>query len=152
MRRAVKRRSVRLCYNELCALQDVNMQKEDKPRGELTIQTVAMPGDTNANGDIFGGWLVSHMDMAGGVQARLRAKSRAVTVSINELRFLLPVTVGDTVACYVELVSIGRTSMKFEIEVWTHSLQYQSPRKVSEGKFTFVAIDENGKSQPVDRS
>lgn len=127
------------------------MHDETKPRGILAIQTVAMPGDTNANGDIFGGWLVSHMDMAAGIEARLRAKSRAVTVAIDSLRFIKPVNVGDTVCCYVDLLQVGRTSMKFHIEVWTISLDREKPLKVSEGVFSFVAIDDKGKPHPVDR-
>lgn len=126
------------------------MQDESKPRGKLAIQTVAMPGDTNANGDIFGGWLVSHMDMAAGIEARLRAKSRAVTVAIDSLRFIKPVNVGDTVCCYAELIQVGRTSMRFNIEVWTISLDH-SLIKVAEGLFSFVAIDDKGKPHPVDR-
>src|SRR5690348_9009103 len=121
-----------------------------KPRGKLAIQIVAMPCDTNANGDIFGGWLVSHMDMAAGIEARLRAKSRAVTVAIDTLRFIKPVNVGDTVCCYADLVQVGRTSMKFLIEVWTLSLDHDLI-KVAEGLFSFVAIDEKGKPHPVDR-
>jgi acyl-CoA thioesterase YciA len=127
------------------------MQNETKPRGKLAIQVVAMPGDTNANGDIFGGWLVSHMDMAAGIEARLRAKSRAVTVAIDSLRFIKPVNVGDTVCCYVDLIQVGRTSMKFHIEVWTVTLGRDYPLKVSEGVFSFVAIDDKAKPHPVDR-
>lgn len=127
------------------------MENIDKPRGKLAIQTVAMPGDTNANGDIFGGWLVSHMDMAAGVEARLRAKSRAVTVAIDSLRFIKPVNVGDTVCCYADLIQVGRTSMKFHIEVWTISLYRDNPLKVAEGVFSFVAIDDQAKPHPVDR-
>ena len=127
------------------------MTNETKPRGKLAIQIVAMPADTNANGDIFGGWLVSHMDMAAGVEARLRAQSRAVTVAIDSLRFIKPVNVGDAVCCYAELIQTGRTSMKFSIEVWTITLGRNQPLRVAEGIFSFVAIDEEGKPHPVDR-
>ncbi len=126
------------------------MRNDNKPSGKLAIQIVAMPCDTNANGDIFGGWLVSHMDMAAGVEARLRAKSRAVTVAIDSLRFIKPVNVGDTVCCYADLAQVGRTSMKFNIEVWTIALD-SDLTKVAEGIFSFVAIDEKGRPHPVDR-
>lgn len=127
------------------------MTTETTPRGHLALQTVAMPADTNANGDIFGGWVVSHMDMAAGIESRRYAKSRAVTVAIDKLVFIQPVYVGDTVCCYAELLKVGRTSMQFLIEVWTLSLQNEQPQKAAEGLFTFVAIDESRKPQPVIR-
>jgi acyl-CoA thioesterase YciA len=128
------------------------MTEQAKPRGKLTLQTVAMPADTNANGDIFGGWLVSNMDMACGIAARRRAKSRAVTRAIDKLEFISSVKVGDTVCCYAELLKTGRTSMQFRIEVWTISLENDDvPIKAAEGLFTFVAIDENSKPRAVDR-
>ena len=128
------------------------MNDQSKPRGKLTLQTVAMPADTNANGDIFGGWVVSNMDMACGIAARQRAKSRAVTRAIDKLEFIAPVEVGDTVCCYAELLKTGRTSMQFRIEVWTLSLeQYETPIKAAEGLFKFVSIDDEGKPRAVDR-
>lgn len=127
------------------------MTTEPKPAGQLVIQIVAMPADTNANGDIFGGWLVSHMDMGAGVAGRRRALSRVVTVAIDSLVFHKPVSVGDTVACYAELLKVGRTSMQFKMEAWTISLGNTHPAKAAEGIFTFVAIDNNGRPQPVDR-
>src|SRR3990167_9445578 len=127
------------------------MTDQVKPRGVLALQTVAMPADTNANGDIFGGWVVSNMDMACGIAARQRAKSRAVTRAIDKLEFIAPVEVGDTVCCYAELLKTGRTSMQFRIEVWTLSLeQYETPIKAAEGLFTFVSIDDAGKPSAVD--
>jgi len=130
------------------------MPDQSKPRGKLTLQTVAMPADTNMNGDIFGGWVVSHMDMATGIAARRRAQSRAVTRAIDKLEFLLPVYVGDTVCCFADLIKTGRTSMQFRIEVWTIAINNnneEAMRKAAEGLFTFVAIDETGKPQPIDR-
>lgn len=121
------------------------------PRGTLALQIVAMPANTNANGDIFGGWVVSHMDMAAGIAGRARAKSRVVTVAIDSLVFLEPVNVGDTVCCYADLTSVGRTSMKIHIEVWTMGFQYDRMRKVAEGLFTFVAINEDRLPHAVDR-
>lgn len=128
------------------------MNDQSKPRGKLTLQTVAMPADTNANGDIFGGWVVSNMDMACGIAARHRAKSRAVTRAIDKLEFIAPVNIGDTVCCYAELLKTGRTSMQFRIEVWTLPMdQYDTSIKAAEGLFTFVSIDEQGKPRAVDR-
>lgn len=121
------------------------------PKGELSIRIVAMPADTNGNGDIFGGWLVSNMDLAGGCESIRLANCRVVTVAIDALSFYKPVSVGDLVCCYADLMKIGRTSMKYNIQVWTLSLNHQDLLKVAEGAFTYVAIDENGKPQPVHR-
>ncbi len=126
------------------------MPNHTEPRGKLVIQIVAMPADTNANGDIFGGWLVSHMDMGAGIAARWRARKRVVTVAINSLVFIKPVCVGDTVCCYADLQKVGRTSMQFKMEAWTLSLPDDKYKKVAEGIFTFVAIDNEGKPQAVD--
>lgn len=127
------------------------MPDQTKPKGKLALQTLAMPADTNANGDIFGGWVVSNMDMAAGIEARHRARSRVVTVAIDSLVFIKPVYVGDTVCCYADLVKIGRTSMQFKIEVWTIALLDEFLKKVAEGIFTFVAIDDHGRPHPVER-
>lgn len=121
------------------------------PQGQLVICTVTMPADTNANGDIFGGWLVSHMDMGGGAAGRRRARCRVVTVAIDGMRFIHPINVGETVCCYADLVKVGRTSMQFSIEAWTLSFSDDTQRKVAEGIFTFVAINAQGQPQPVDR-
>ena len=127
------------------------MIAQETPKGKLAIQVTAMPADTNANGDIFGGWLISHMDMGAGIEARRRAHCRAVTVAIDSVVFLKPVSVGDIASYYAKLVKVGRTSMQFKMEVWTLSIYEEQPKKVAEGVFTFVAIDEQGKPQPVDR-
>jgi acyl-CoA thioesterase YciA len=126
-------------------------QAEIKPSGRLVIQIVAMPADTNANGDIFGGWVVSHMDMGAGVEGRRRARSRVVTVAIDGLVFIKPVAVGDTVCYYANLLKVGRTSMQIQMEAWTIPMTQDGSTKVAEGIFTFVAIDEEGKPRPVDR-
>jgi len=128
------------------------MTKTSEPRGQLVTRIVAMPADTNANGDVFGGWLVSNMDLAGGIEGRRRAKCRVVTVAIDGMKFLKPIRIGDTVGCYVELLKVGRTSMEFKIEAWALSFYAEKHQQVAEGLFTFVAIDDNGKPQPVDRS
>ncbi len=125
------------------------MDVEHLPRGELTVQIVAMPKDTNANGDIFGGWLVSNMDMGGGIEARRHSGSRVVTVAIDAMRFIKPVNVGDLVSCYAELQKVGHTSMHYKIEVWTLSITQDTQQKVAEGTFIYVAIDDLGRKQPV---
>lgn len=127
------------------------MNQPITPKGKLALQIVAMPKDTNANGDIFGGWLVSLMDMAAAIEGRHRASSRVVTAAIDSMAFIRPVYVGDTVTCYVDLIKVGRTSMQFSVEVWTLSLNEDEIKKVAQGLFTFVAIDENRHPHLVDR-
>ena len=127
------------------------MSDQAHPEGELVICVVAMPADTNANGDIFGGWLVSNMDMGGGVASRRRARCRVVTVAIDSMVFIKPISVGDTVSCYAKLLKIGNTSMQFKMEAWTVDFPNENIKKVAEGIFTFVAIDDHGKPQPVNR-
>lgn len=125
------------------------MTDASKPQGEATIQTLAMPSDTNANGDIFGGWLVSQMDLAAGVLAKKIACGRVATVAINSMTFLKPVHVGDVVTCYVKLIKKGKTSMTIAVEVWSENLSKQTHYRVTEGVFVFVAIDEHGKPRVV---
>lgn len=122
------------------------------PQGELAIQTLAMPSDTNPNGDIFGGWVVSQMDLAAGILAKKYSRGRAVTVAIDAMSFLLPVHVGDIVSCYVDLVHEGKTSMSIRVEVWTDVVETGIQSQVTEGMFTFVAIDEHGKPRHVKAS
>ncbi len=110
-----------------------------------------MPADTNANGDIFGGWLVSQMDLGGAVLARSTAHSRVTTVAIESMAFLRPVNTGDIVTCYARLLRIGRTSMNIDVEVWVQRASDTALLKVTEGKFTYVAIDGNGRPHPVKR-
>lgn len=123
-----------------------------KPQGEITIQTLAMPASTNANGDIFGGWLVSQMDLAAGVLAKRIAHGRVATVAIHSMTFLKPVHVGDVVTCYVDLLKQGNTSMTIGVEVWAEPATTQGKFRVTEGTFVFVAIDELGKPRPLLKS
>lgn len=123
-----------------------------EPLGEVTIQTVAMPGDTNPDGDIFGGWLLSQMDLAAGVLAKKVAQSRVVTVAIDSMSFLTPVHVGDLVHCYAKLLEIGNTSLKIKVEAWVVEQLDDSRQKVTEGVFTFVALDPKGRPWKVKRS
>jgi acyl-CoA thioesterase YciA len=118
------------------------------PQGEVSIQTIAMPKDANWNGDIFGGWLVSQMDLACAVCARRRAQGRVATVAIDSMAFLRPVPVGAVVSCHTRLEGTGRTSMKIHVEVWICSEQIQA-EKVTEGRFVFVAIDADGNKRPL---
>ena len=119
------------------------------PKGDLIIRTQAMPADTNQNGDIFGGWVMSQMDMGAGIVATRIAKKRVTTVAVDQIVFLNPVKVGDMVSCYGELIKIGNTSMKIKIEVWILRKLSTEEIKVTEGIFTFVAIDEFGRPTPV---
>jgi acyl-CoA thioesterase YciA len=120
-----------------------------KPRGALTVRVIAMPADTNANGDIFGGWVMSRMDMAGGIAGVERAKGRVVTVSVDAMTFLQPMRVGDVLEVYCEVESIGRTSMKIHIESWAMRFRTHHRDKVTDATFTFVAVDDDGKPRVI---
>lgn len=120
------------------------------PQGILASRTVAMPSDTNTHGDIFGGWLMSQMDLAGGIAAGQRAKGRIVTVAVEQMVFHLPVKVGNVVSCYSEIIKIGRTSIKIKIEVWAQRHDdLDEPAKVTEGIFTYVALDKDRRPRAV---
>ncbi|MEZ5568456.1 MAG: acyl-CoA thioesterase [Halioglobus sp.] len=121
------------------------------PQGDLSLQTVAMPKDTNANGDIFGGWLLSQMDIAGMIAAGEVAGGRVATVAIDGMAFLTPVHVGAVVSCYCDVLEIGRSSIRIVVEVWINSQHDGEPIKVTEGEFVFVAIDENGRTRAIKR-
>jgi acyl-CoA thioesterase YciA len=118
-------------------------------KGKLTIRTIAMPADTNANGDIFGGWVMSMMDQAGGIAGVERAQGRVVTVKVDAMTFIQPLKVGDVLSVYTRVASVGRTSMKIEIEAWATRFRTDIHEKVTDATFTFVAIDEGGRPVPV---
>jgi acyl-CoA thioesterase YciA len=120
-----------------------------RPDSEPAIRITAMPADTNPSGDIFGGWLMSMMDMAGGNVAYQRAGGRVATVAVNEFEFHSPVHVGDIVSCYAEVIRTGRTSLATKVEVWVQERSGGGPIKVTEGIFTFVALDEGGTPRPL---
>jgi len=128
------------------------MSDHDKPKGELVIRTIAMPKDTNPSGDIFGGWLMSQMDLGAGILAGKTAKARVVTVAMEGMSFLQPVWVGDTVDCYAWVERIGRTSMTIPVEVWVQRNRLGQQMRVTRAVFTCVAVDEAGKPIPVQRS
>ena len=112
--------------------------------GGAQLRTIAMPRDTNAGGSIFGGWTLSQMDLTGGTLAAEQAGGRVATVSIDAMRFLRPVSVGDEVSCYCTLGEVGDTSIPVKIETWARARGSKRAEKVTEGLFTYVAIDENG--------
>lgn len=121
------------------------------PQGELALQLIAMPRDTNANGDIFGGWLLSQMDLAGSVTAAEVARGKVATVAVEGMVFLTPVHLGAVVSCYSDVLEIGRSSIRIVVEVWINSQHDGEPIKVTEGEFVFVAIDKNGRTRAIDR-
>ena len=121
----------------------------ETPRGALTVRISAMPADTNANGDIFGGWVLSRMDQAGGIAGVERAKGRVVTIAVDGMTFIRPVRVGDVLEVFTQVESVGRTSMKVHVEAWVRRFQTHMQEKVTDATFTFVAIDEAGKPRPI---
>lgn len=128
------------------------MSDNDKPKGELVIRTIAMPKDTNPSGDIFGGWLMSQMDLGAGILAGKTAKARVVTVAMEGMSFMQPVWVGDTVDCYAWVERIGRTSMTIPVEVWVQRNRLGRQMRVTRAVFTCVAVNKAGKPIPVQRS
>ena len=125
------------------------LTSEEKPRGNLTVRINAMPADTNANGDIFGGWVISRMDAAGGIAGVDRAQGRVVTIAVDAMTFIRPVKVGDVLSVYTEVEAVGRTSMKIHVEAWARRFRTTIHEKVTDATFTFVAIDEAGRPRPV---
>ncbi len=126
---------------------------EQDARGELTLRTLAMPADMNANGDIFGGWVLSQMDIASGIVAGQRAEGRVTTVAVDAMKFIRPVKVGDVLCIYARVDRVGRTSMGIAIEAWvlrrSDRDRHGAREKVTEALFTYVAIDEDGKPRVV---
>ena len=120
-----------------------------EPRGDLTVRVAAMPADTNANGDIFGGWVLSQMDVAGGIVSSEHANGRVVTIAIDAMTFIRSVKVGDVLCVYTAIDKVGRTSMKVHIEAWARRRLTHDREKVTDATFTYVAIDEDGRPRPV---
>jgi acyl-CoA thioesterase YciA len=125
------------------------MTEEPKPKGTLTLRTMAMPADANPAGDIFGGWVMAQMDLASGISAAERAKGRVVTAAVKEMAFALPVKIGDTLSIYTDIERVGRTSITLCIEAWATRARYNKMEKVTEGTFIMVALDENGQPKAV---
>lgn len=120
------------------------------PVGTPTIRTIAMPADTNPAGDIFGGWLMSQMDLAAGTVAALTARGRSATIAVEGMKFITPVKVGDEVSLYATLERTGRTSMQIHVEAWRRERHGATSEQVTEATFTFVALDTSGNPRPVD--
>ncbi len=119
------------------------------PHGDVAIRTIAMPADTNPNGDIFGGWLMSQMDLAASTLAHRRAHGRVATVAVDGMTFHSPVFVGDEVSLYARLVSTGRTSMRIFVEAWRRARHDETSCKVTEATFVFVSIDDQRRPRPL---
>jgi acyl-CoA thioesterase YciA len=119
------------------------------PRGELSLRTVAMPADTNPNGDIFGGWIMSLMDLAAGVAAGTRAKGRVATAAVSNLSFLQPVKVGDVVCVYTEITKTGRSSMTVGVEAYVLRRNQGERVRVTAAEFVLVAVDDHGKPRAL---
>jgi acyl-CoA thioesterase YciA len=119
------------------------------PATEPALRAIAMPGDANPHGDIFGGWLLSQMDLAGGTTAARRAKGRCVTVAITAMTFHRPVFIGDEVSCYAEILKVGRTSITVKVESWVRRGIGDEPIAVTEGTFTYVAVGDDRRPCPV---
>lgn len=122
----------------------------DIPKGEPTLRTVAMPRDVNVAGDIFGGWVLSQMDIAGGILAIERAQGRVATVAIEAMKFIAPVKVGDILSIYAKVKRVGTTSLAIDLEAYVLRGRSRKTEKVTEGVFTFVALDKDGRPRPVD--
>ncbi len=120
-----------------------------KPEGELVIQTIAMPANTNIYGDIFGGWLLSQMDLGASVLAHRTVGHRVTTVALDGMVFISPVKVGDRVACYARVIHRGKTSIGIQVQAWAMRLKDGSLHHVTHGKFTFVAINAEGRPTPI---
>jgi acyl-CoA thioesterase YciA len=129
--------------------QDHRPMRTAEPTGTLTLQTIAMPADTNANGDIFGGWLMAQMDLGSSVLARGRARGRVATVAVEAMTFHKPVLVGDVVSIHADLLREGSTSMTIGVEVWVTRQPSGEHMKVTEAKVVFVAVDDMGVKRPL---
>lgn len=120
-----------------------------EPVGTLTIRTLAMPADTNAAGDIFGGWVMSQMDIAGAIAAVERVRGRVVTVAVEAMTFIAPVKVGDVLCVYTTVERVGRTSITISMEAWARRERHEDRQKVTDGKFVYVALDDNGQKREI---
>jgi acyl-CoA thioesterase YciA len=130
-------------------MKDRNGQSNRPPEIEPAIRAIAMPADANGNGDIFGGWIMSQMDLAGGSVASVQARGRVATVGVKEIAFHVPVAIGDEVSCYAQLIRRGNTSVTTNIEVWARRRNVDVQVKVTEGEFTYVAINDDGTPKPL---
>ena len=123
-----------------------------EPKGALTIRTLAMPADTNPAGDIFGGWVMSQMDIAGAIAAVERVRGRVVTVAVEAMTFIAPVKVGDVLCVYAEIERVGTTSVTVGLEAWVRRNRLADRTKVTDARFVYVSLDENGQKRPIPTS
>lgn len=128
----------------------VNDATDTLPDRQPSVRAVAMPADTNPSGDIFGGWLMSQMDLAAGTAAARRAKGRTATVFVDSMSFLRPVHVGDEVSFFTEIIHTGRTSLRIHVQAWRQTRFEETSDKVTEAIFTFVALDDHGRPRPIE--
>ena len=124
---------------------------QDRPAGELAIRTLAMPADANPSGDIFGGWVLAQMDVAGGIAAARYAGGRVATVAIDAMTFHLPVYIGDVLGVYTRQTRVGTTSVTYHLEAWAERRRTRELVRVTEGLFVFVALDDNGRPRAIAR-
>ncbi|MHA7879801.1 MAG: acyl-CoA thioesterase [Saccharospirillum sp.] len=127
-------------------------ENNPEPRGELQLRVVAQPKDTNTNGDISGGWLVTNMDMAASIAASRIAKGRTTTMAIGEMSFVRPVRVGSVICCYTRILSMGRSSIRIGVEVWSRMPEDEERQKVTETEIVYVAIDDNRRIRALPQS
>ena len=128
--------------------------EQRNPEGDLLLRTLAMPADTNANGDIFGGWIMSQMDIGGGILAKEIAKGRVVTVNVDGITFYKPINVGHVVCCYGKCTKIGNSSIVLKLEIWVKPVLNEKSAErycVTEAVFTYVAIGRDGKSRKIEK-
>ena len=125
------------------------MIDKPEPKGALTIRTLAMPADTNPAGDIFGGWVMSQMDIAGAIAAVERARGRVVTVAVEAMTFIAPVKVGDILCVYTSIERVGTTSITVAVEAWARRTRLDDRVKVTDGHFVYVSLGEDGRKRPV---
>lgn len=130
--------------------ENLDLDPNPHPEGELAAQTIALPADTNQDGEIPGGWLASQMDMAAHLASSKVARGKVATVAIDNISFLAPISLGSVVACYTKILGVGRSSIRVSTEAWiSHVVKGVEWRKVAEGVFTFVAIDSNGRTRAI---
>ena len=127
------------------------MTDNDRPQGELTLRTLAMPADANAAGDIFGGWVMAQMDLACGIRAAERARGRVVTAAVREMSFARPMKIGDTLCIYTEITKVGRSSMVLKVEAWGQRYLTHILEKLTDADFVMVALDAEGRPTPIPR-
>ena len=130
--------------------ENLDLDPNPQPDGELATQTIAVPADTNQDGEIHGGWLASQMDMAAHLASSKVAKGKVATVAIDKISFLASISLGSVVACYTKILGVGRSSIRVSVETWvSHVVKGEQWTKVSEGVFTFVAIGSDGRTRAI---